>query len=66
MLINGTKLILIAGNFIRGQMYKQGGACQDCEDSEYCSTEYPGLCGKISKEQFNNMNLQFLNSFLKV
>jgi len=32
------------GNFIRGQMYKQGGACQDCEDSEYCSTEYPGLC----------------------
>merc|ERR1719245_2448515 len=32
------------GNFIRGQMYKQGGACLDCEDSEYCSTEYPGLC----------------------
>ena len=59
MLINGTKLILIAGNFIRGQMYKQGGACQDCEDSEYCSTEYPGLCGKISKEQFNNRIFNF-------
>ena len=38
------------GNFIRGQMYKQGPACSDCRSGESCSDQYPGLCGK------NNLN----------
>ena len=34
------------GNFIRGQMYKQGAPCSDCNNGESCSNQYPGLCGK--------------------
>jgi len=32
------------GNFIRGQMYKQGSACSSCPDNHSCSREIPGLC----------------------
>jgi len=32
------------GNFINGQMYKQGPACSACEKGEQCSTSFPGLC----------------------
>merc|ERR1711874_409174 len=32
------------GNFINGQMYKQGPACSACGNGEQCSTSFPGLC----------------------
>eukprot|EP00092_Neocalanus_flemingeri_P017311 GFUD01018723.1.p1 GENE.GFUD01018723.1~~GFUD01018723.1.p1 ORF type:complete len:419 (+),score=119.43 GFUD01018723.1:73-1257(+) len=33
------------GNYIRGQMYRQGTSCSACpQDSYECSQEYPGLC----------------------
>jgi len=32
------------GNFINGQMYKQGPACSACSEGEKCSTSFPGLC----------------------
>jgi len=32
------------GNFIRGQMYRQGRACSECPDSMSCSRSFPGLC----------------------
>ena len=35
------------GNFIAGQMYKQGTACSACSQGFQCSSEFPGLCGRI-------------------
>merc|ERR1719334_2034682 len=32
------------GNFIRGQMYKQGEPCTECDRGYKCSTEFQGLC----------------------
>eukprot|EP00091_Calanus_sinicus_P011298 TRINITY_DN2560_c0_g1_i5.p1 TRINITY_DN2560_c0_g1~~TRINITY_DN2560_c0_g1_i5.p1 ORF type:complete len:410 (-),score=104.86 TRINITY_DN2560_c0_g1_i5:84-1313(-) len=32
------------GNFINGQMYKQGQACSACNKGEQCSLQFPGLC----------------------
>lgn len=32
------------GNYIRGQMYKQGFACSDCPGNTVCSKEYPWTC----------------------
>eukprot|EP00092_Neocalanus_flemingeri_P074856 GFUD01092631.1.p1 GENE.GFUD01092631.1~~GFUD01092631.1.p1 ORF type:complete len:564 (-),score=152.43 GFUD01092631.1:25-1716(-) len=32
------------GNFIRGQMYRQGPACSACSQGGQCSGEFPGLC----------------------
>jgi len=32
------------GNFIRGQMYKQGRGCSSCPRGTKCSKEFPGLC----------------------
>ena len=34
-----------SGNYIQGQMYRQGTPCSDCEEGFQCSTRYPGLCG---------------------
>ena len=39
------------GNFLRGQMYKQGKACSACEGDTQCSSKFPGLCGKQSQKQ---------------
>jgi len=48
------------GNFIRGQMYKQGAPCSDCNNGESCSNQYPGLCvsGVSSKATYKNVTLQ--------
>ncbi|XP_023321440.1 venom allergen 3 [Eurytemora carolleeae] len=32
------------GNFIKGQMYKQGSGCSECSGNETCSIDFPGLC----------------------
>lgn len=47
------------GNFIRGQMYKQGAPCSDCENGESCSNQYPGLCvaGVSGRETYKNVTL---------
>ena len=34
------------GNFINGEMYKQGSGCSQCPSNTKCSNEYPGLCTK--------------------
>ena len=36
-----------AGNYINGEMYKQGKACSKCPSGTSCSKQFPGLCGKI-------------------
>ena len=36
------------GNFIQGQMYRQGTPCSQCGAGYQCSSQYPGLCGNIS------------------
>ena len=33
------------GNYIQGQMYRQGTPCSLCEAGYQCSSQYPGLCG---------------------
>lgn len=33
-----------AGNYIGGEMYKQGKACSKCPSGTSCSVTYPGLC----------------------
>ena len=35
------------GNFIAGQMYKQGTACSACSQGFQCSNDFTGLCGRI-------------------
>ena len=37
---------IFAGNYIGGQMYKQGRACSQCPSGTSCSLSYPGLCSK--------------------
>lgn len=32
------------GNYIRGEMYKQGSACSQCPSNTRCSQQYSGLC----------------------
>jgi len=39
------------GNFIRGQMYKQGPPCSSCGQGETCSAQYPGLCETSGSNQ---------------
>ena len=36
-----------AGNYINGEMYKQGKACSKCPSGTSCSQQFPGLCGKL-------------------
>ena len=42
----------LIGNYIGGEMYKQGKACTKCPSGTSCSASYPGLCGKYSKINF--------------
>ena len=37
-----------AGNFINGEMYKQGQSCSKCPQGMSCSEQYPGLCGNLT------------------
>merc|ERR1712079_380255 len=38
-----------AGNYIGGEMYKQGKACTKCPSGTSCSASYPGLCASASR-----------------
>jgi len=66
------------GNYIRGEMYKQGSACSQCPSNTRCSQQYPGLCttyGDVPRRrisvkenektpQIKRTNLQSRNSSL--
>jgi len=47
-----------AGNYIGGQMYKQGRACSQCPSGTSCSLSYPGLCSKEGAINFVSNDLQ--------
>lgn len=44
------------GNFLRGQMYKQGKACSACEGDTQCSSKFPGLCVTSSSTSSQSKN----------
>ena len=39
-----------SGNYIGGQMYREGRACSACPDGTSCSTQFRGLCGEDTKD----------------
>ena len=55
-----------SGNYIQGQMYRQGTPCSDCEEGFQCSTKYPGLCGNHTLKYFIHYHYTFHSYWITI